>query len=452
MNRFSSRLIVRAVLLAFVLLHGAAAIAAPSDTSLQAQQLLSAGDYKAFAQWLDQHGEQLSEKQRTELLYTQIRLKQPAAAAALLDLGFDPHARRPDGVNAAMLAAYYGDAELVGRFLDAGADPLLRADNGYALFDYALESGQLQTMRLLIDRWLANSGELRGEQAQREAQSLKLARAIIGEDYERLAKLTESGGLNSYNRSNYAPLPLAVRLNRVPAVDLLLTKGAYASIGNDGNDEAIPLNQAARGGRMQIARELLQWQASPNKPNGRGYTAVMLAAMYGHTDMLQLLLDSGGLPLRANNAGDNAMVLALQSANPAIVSILLGTLEASDQRSLRSALVAKDAQVKVGSAEQLAAADSFGIPAGFYALISKQSAPLAGILEQGASPNQTIDVGAKLSLLQFAVMIDSAELVRALVAAGAEIGYRNARGDDALAIATRMSRTELVALLTDTDR
>lgn len=411
------------------------------------EEIFASGDSDAIGDWLTEHQSALSAEQQRDLLFAQIRSKRPRVAELLLDAGFDPHAKLPDGTNASMLAAYYGDAGLVARFLQAGADPLQRAANGYALFDYALESTRTEVLQLLIERWL---GEIDAEPSaaqRREQSSLRLARAIIAEDYGRLAELARQGGVNTYNRSNYAPLPLAVRLDRAEAVQLLLAAGAYPSIGNDGNDEAIPLNQAARGGRMAIARELLQWQASPNKPNGRGYTALMLAAMYGHQEMLSLLLDHGGRLLQSNHEGDNAVTLALQTAQ---LDSLITLLDAAAQQKLavaRAQRLLAGEGLPDGPVEALNERDAFGVPLGAYSLLRDDTDALQVLLERGADVNQQLSTGSAPSLLHLAVTLGNTDAAKALLAAGADTGYRDRNGRSALELARFRNRVALVALL-----
>ncbi len=435
------------LLLAAMLLSAIASIAAAEPDLQRAESVFASGDGDAIADWLAEHQSALSAVQQRDLLFAQIRSKRPRVAELLLDGGFDAHAKLPDGTNASMLAAYYGDAALVARFVEAGADPLQRAANGYALFDYALESTRTEVLQLLIERWLVEPDDKLSAAQRRERASLQLARAIIDNDLDRLGELARQGGVNTYNRSNYAPLPLAVRLDRAEAVQLLLAAGAYPSIGNDGNDEAIPLNQAARGGRMAIAKALLQWQASPNKPNGRGYTALMLAGMYGHLDMLKLLIDHGGRLQQANNAGDNAVTLALQTRQLGSLATLL---DAAAEQQLPVAVAQRmlaEGELPAGPADDLNRADPFGIPLGAYSLLREDPSELRALLERGADANQKLTTGSAPSLLHLAVTLGNADAVSVLLDAGADQRYQDRDGRSPLALARFRNRTKIAELL-----
>jgi ankyrin repeat protein len=68
-------------------------------------------------------------------------------------------------------------------------------------------------------------------------------------------------------------------------------------------DEQPLLNNLVRWGRFQPALWLLQHGASPNIPDGRGWTAMHQAASRGNERMLRALLDAGGDIARRDQEG-----------------------------------------------------------------------------------------------------------------------------------------------------
>lgn len=241
----------------------------------------------------------------------------PEILELLLDAGADVNALGPGNTTPLMRAAYYGNALAVSLLLNHHADLRMEADSGYAAFDYALESGQEGIMQTLIQSYLSISTNTA------EKHSLKLISAVIADDISRVNQLLGDNHANHHNLTGYAPLPLAVRLRRSSIVELLLSRGANPNIGNDGNDEAGPLHQAARGGHADLAKRLLSAGALVDKPNARGYTPLILATLYEKPEIIRILMEHGADPLRTNDEDQSALSIATDSGDDAMVALLM---------------------------------------------------------------------------------------------------------------------------------
>lgn len=57
--------------------------------------------------------------------------------------------------------------------------------------------------------------------------------------------------------------------------------------------------------------------------NCGGWTALMYAAYYAHTDVIKLLLDFGASVHHRNNTGCNALMLAVMCGNENVVELLI---------------------------------------------------------------------------------------------------------------------------------
>ena len=240
----------------------------------------------------------------------------PEILELLLDAGADVDALGPGNTTPLMRAAYYGNTLAVSLLLKHGADIQMEADSGYAAFDYALESGQEGIMQSLIQSYLSISTEAA------EKHSLKLISAVIADDNSRVSQLLGDDHANHHNPTGYAALPLAVRLDRPSMVELLLSRGANPNIGNDGNDEAGPLHQAARGGHVDLAHRLISAGALVDKPNARGYTPLILATLYNKPEIIRILMEHGADPLRTNDEDQSALSIATDGGDDDLIALL----------------------------------------------------------------------------------------------------------------------------------
>src|SRR4051812_12303106 len=75
--------------------------------------------------------------------------------------------------------------------------------------------------------------------------------------------------------------------------ELLRRKGGPALIDLQDGDGRTALIEAARYGRGEVARLLLEQHADPNLKDSDGRTALMEAAWRGHAGMAQALLEKG---------------------------------------------------------------------------------------------------------------------------------------------------------------
>lgn len=402
------------------------------------------GDASAVSAWLEQQSDPEQWIGGESLMYRAARSGQLEIVALLIEAGLSPDAAVPQNRRPLMAAAYYGHLDVVTRLLDAGADPLADADNGYATFDYALEAGRDQIMQALLDRWLS------ADASAPERSSLALARAVVAADLAELDRLlSEDHSPNLHNRTGYAPLPLAVRLQRTAMVERLLAGGANPDIGNDGNDEALPLNQAARGGHLDLVTRLLEAGASPDRGNARGYTALMLAAGYGHAHLVQPLLAAGADPGRLNDEGFSAMDQAIQRGLVAAISALLEHWPPGNDTTLverrRQALAAINGTAYPWPTLR----ESQAVPPWGYSHLALAARfghleSLNALLEAGADPQQAGLTGYRTTPLIDASRGGHLAVAQALLAAGADVSQADGHGDPPINWATFYGHADVV--------
>lgn len=89
-----------------------------------------------------------------------------------------------------------------------------------------------------------------------------------------------------------------------------------------------PLHYAATTGQVAIMRVLLEKHAFIDAQSPNGTTPLMMAAMYGTTEAVKLLLDEGADPLMKNEQGMTAADFAQRGNRPDALQLVTGAIRA----------------------------------------------------------------------------------------------------------------------------
>jgi len=181
-----------------------------------------------------------------EDFFVAVKRNDGRAVAALLERGFDPNTRDPQG-QVALILALHGENMAVAEALMARPDTQVNLVNGVgesALMMAALR-GQLEWCQRLLAR---------GAQVNKAGWS-PLHYAATGPDPRIVALLLERGAIvdaESPNRST--PLMMAARYGKEESVKLLLARGADPKRTNDLGQSAADAARSA--GREYLVEEL----------------------------------------------------------------------------------------------------------------------------------------------------------------------------------------------------
>lgn len=348
---------------------------------------------------------------------------------ALVEAGANVNGLGSGKITAMMSAAYRGHLAVADYFIKQGADLRQEADNGYEAFDYALEGNHKELMLRLIEAW-------------QEQTDLAYLAAVIRSDYAQVKQLNLSGAnINAHNHTGYAALPMAVRLNDLAMVKLLMESGAEVNIGNDGNDEAIPLNQAARGGNIDVAKYLLSQGADVNKVNARGLTALQLAVFSENIEMIDLLLSAGAKTDTANRDNFTAFDWAYQTGNQQALSSLLSAV--NPHHPLLAAM-----RGEVGVMTDVTAIDkASGFSKLHMAARFGHIDLVKHLLSRGADVDAVSLTGYKTTALMDAGRNGFVEVGKVLIAAGADVIKGDVNGDPAINWTTYYGHQDYAELL-----
>ena len=212
----------------------------------------------------------------SEALLTAIKKGDLAAVTQLL--ADDPalvNARDTNGLSAVLTAAYYEKREIVKLLVKQGAD--------MNLFE-ACAAGALERVEEIL--------KAHPEQ------------------------------VNEFAPDGFQPLGLAAFFGHTSVVKFLLVMNAAFDTPSRNGLKVTPLNSAAAGGRIEIARLLLARGADPNMRQADDFVPLHAAAQNGQRDMAELLLQHGADKTLKNKVGKAAYNIALDNGHTELAESL----------------------------------------------------------------------------------------------------------------------------------
>src|SRR5260370_124082 len=138
-----------------------------------------------------------------------------------------------------------------------------------------------------------------------------LQTAAANNDVARIESLLQQGAdTNEIGAHRVTPIISAARSGAVDAIRVLAKHGAGLNLGA-GVNHWTPLMHAIHKSRIESVRALLDAGADINARGGEMGTALMMAAGYGYTDIVNLLLDRGADARAQLDDGRNALSFAV---------------------------------------------------------------------------------------------------------------------------------------------
>ena len=343
-----------------------------------------------------------------------------AVLAALLDAGADVDSPNADGQTALMVVARGGNTAGAKLLLERGADVNAREQRKGQT---ALMWAAAQSHRDMVDLLLANGAEVD-------------ARSTVN-DWERM--VTAEPRQKNLMPGGFTPLLYAARQGCVECAKALIAAGAAVDLTDP--DGVTPLLSALLNAHFDTAKYLLEAGANVNKWDFWGRTPLYLAVDFN-------TLPHGGRPdrLSLDDTTSLAMIdiLLAAGANPNAQLKLF-----PPYRSLRMDRGA-DGTLDIGTTPLLRAARGADIAAierliGAGALVDLPQrdgiTPLMVAVGAGAS---SIDTRGK-----FRTELDALATADALLAAGAAVDERDARGRTALHYAAAVGYTDAAKQLVE---
>ena len=356
-----------------------------------------AGDTKAVTSLLQQKADvNATAIDGTTALHWAVRADDVDTVDALIRAGAQVKTASRHGVTPLYLAANQGNATMIRRLIAAGADANGTDISGDTVLMAAIRAGNTDAVRTLLDA----GAKVDAVEPQVGHTALMWA---VREDHPELVTLLLTRG---------ASLELKTRTGATPAVRPPGAGGGSHGVGivrggvpPQGEQNPTPggmtaLQFAAREGRLDAARLLIDAGADVNTPDANGISPLLMAISNRHTPVAALLLSHGANPNAVDWWGRTPLWAAVDVRNLDLDS---RTLENGVDRGpvlqLIEALIAKGADVNARVKEfppqrrfmmplgSLAWVDFTGQTPFLRASLSADVPLMKLLLSKGADPN-----------------------------------------------------------------
>ena len=322
------------------------------------------------------------------LLVDAVRGEDAAAVEALLASGVDVDVAQPDGATALHWAVYRDDLALVERLVEAGASAGAANDYGVTPLSLACTNANAAIVRTLLEAGADATA------AVSTGETVLMTCARTGNAGAVQALLDHGARVDAREaRERQTALMWAVSRGHTEVVRALLDAGADVtarsrtsrhvisrrlqselrygelgrSYGSDAEETQIggftPLLFAARHGRVDIARVLLEAGADVNDAAPDGASVLVVAVFSGHGALARFLLEEGANANTAT-AGYTALHAAVLTGDLVTVEALLAHGARPDAQVLEATRVVRNGQVLMIN-ELLLGATPFALAAKF---------------------------------------------------------------------------------------
>lgn len=297
--RLSSRSMA-AVAIAWVCVAGVSA----GNADLRLIEAIQDQDHEAVRALLTQKVDvNAAEEDGATALHWAVVRDDVEVVAALLRAGADANAANDYGVTPILLACTNRNAGVVGKLLDAGADANAATEMGETALMACARTGTADALEALLD----HGAKVNAREASYGQTALMWASTQENPEAVRVL-LAHGADVQAHSDSHLLPVNLG---DGDPFEDYVLQPQRGST----------PLLFAARHGRMENARLLLDAGADVNEKAPSGESALVLASFSDQGEFAAFLLELGAYPASAD-AGYTALHTAVLRGDPALVRAL----------------------------------------------------------------------------------------------------------------------------------
>ncbi|XP_067661803.1 ankyrin repeat domain-containing protein 50-like [Haliotis asinina] len=258
--------------------------------------------------------------------------------------------------------------------------------------------------------------------------------------------------INSGWRENITPVLIAAKDGHKDVIDLLVSKGAYVSLADNGGDNI--LHYACRGGNVEMVKYVLsQKMVNINSRGFQEMSPLMRAALMGHTDVIKLLVSKGADVTQLDGGGDNILHYACRGGNVEVVKYVLSlNMVNINSRGFQTMTPILGAALKghkdvvellVNTGKHLILVDNGGDTILHYACRGGHVEVVTYVLSQNISDMNSRGF-QKMSPLMRAALTGHTDVIKLLVSKGADVTQLDGGGDNILHYACRGGNVEVV--------
>ncbi|VDN17895.1 unnamed protein product [Gongylonema pulchrum] len=363
-----------------------------------------------------------------------------------------------DGRTVAHIAAAFANEEMLRRLLDRKIDVKQCGGRGFTVLLYAVKDSKIGIFASLLSRKAEINAKTKDGRIVAHIAAAFANEEMVRRLLDRKIDVKQCGGTPLH----YACSRASQRGSRV--VDLLLEQwndGRYA----EDAQKCLPIHYAIQCGNITTAKLLLTdgEQQQITHVNANGDTLMHVACRSDNTDMLQLLVNFGGIDVNAvNEVGWTALHEASSKGNVAALKILHrlkanpNIADKEDWTPLHVAAAAGHTNVvellidKFGGSIRARTRD--GSTLLHVAALSGHAETALVFLKRGVPLHMPNKRGA-LSL-HCAAAAGFNDVVRMLISKGTHVDIRtrvNANGDTLMHVACRSDNTDMLQLLVNFD-
>ena len=263
------------------------------------------------------------------------------------------------------------------------------------------------------------------------ASELRLVDAIRDQNRKAvLALISNKADVNAPQPDGSTPLAWAAHEDDATVVTALLKAGAKANVADEYGET--PLTQACANGNAAIVKQLLDAGADANAARWNGESALMIAAGSGNPEVLKQLIDHGAkVEATESIKGQTPLMWAVAHGHAEAVDVLIkaGAKVNATSKAGFSPLVFAAIQGNPKSAESLIAAGAevnYAVPAGLSPLLvavtAKRNAVADVLVAHGADVKAKDRTGN--TALHIAAQLGDVNLSKALLAKGADVNAK----------------------------
>ncbi|XP_027256589.1 ankyrin repeat and KH domain-containing protein 1 isoform X6 [Cricetulus griseus] len=372
-----------------------------------------------------------------------------------------------------------GDVNAVRKLLDEGRSVNEHTEEGESLLCLACSAGYYELAQVLLamhanveDR--GNKGDITPLMAASSGGYLDIVKLLLLHDADVNSQsatgntaltyacaggfidivkvlLNEGANIEDHNENGHTPLMEAASAGHVEVARVLLDHGAGINThSNEFKESALTL--ACYKGHLDMVRFLLEAGADQEHKTDEMHTALMEACMDGHVEVARLLLDSGAQVNMPADSFESPLTLAACGGHVELAALLIergaNLEEVNDEgytplmeaareghEEMVALLLAQGANINAQTEETQETALTLACCGGFSEVADF-------LIKAGAD----IELGCSTPLME-ASQEGHLELVKYLLAAGANVHATTATGDTALTYACENGHTDVADVL-----